>query len=127
VGKENDKKADKMTNKKENVKGKKYDKFAIWSFVFAVIGILSMLLSFIYVSIMGLKTFNGFILFLYSVLVGIVLTIILDLISIILGIISLRRIKNNPNIKGRILALMGLFISSITTIFLIIDFIINKF
>ncbi len=127
MGKENDKKADKMTNKKENVKGKKYDKFAIWSFVFAVIGILSMLLSFIYVSIMGLKTFNGFILFLYSVLVGIVLTIILDLISIILGIISLRRIKNNPNIKGRILALMGLFISSITTIFLIIDFIINKF
>ena len=81
--------------------GKKYDGFAITSFVLSLIGIL-----------MGLIIWP----------INVIVPYVLIIISIILGFVSLSRIKKNKKLYGRIFAYCGIIISILW--FLLLNYII---
>ncbi len=103
----------KMINKNTNTK--KYDKFAIWSFVFAIliftIPVFIALLdkTFLLSEMGGGSVF--FILFFLSPPTSTIL-------SLIFGLISLKRTKKNNKLKGKLLSWAGIIISSLFVLYL---------
>ena len=88
-----------LRHKKEIMK-KKYDGFAIASFVMALITILFPLLIF-------QLSYNNMIKFSFYVF---------PLLSIIFGIASLLKIKKNKNLNGKFLSILGMIISIIVAL-----------
>jgi len=100
-------------------KKRKMDKFAIGSFVLALVPfVLWIILSVIQITIIYAYNINskfGYYLSynIYTIFIVFVLSFILVLLSLALGIISLRRIKNNSLLKGKVVAIVGLIISGL--------------
>src|SRR3989344_8655895 len=98
---------DKMANKQENTNTKKYDKFAIWSFIFGIISaviyliLLNLLISFTYANSQTIDIFGVIIFLIY----------LLGILSIIFGLISTYRIHENKNLKGKMYVILGIVIS----------------
>jgi len=97
-----------MINKEvSEMKGKKYDKFAITSFVFIILGLL---ISFVI----------PILIFYFPVIYLSIILIMSVLVSITFGVISLIRIKRNNKLKGRKFAWAGIIISVLSLLLLII-------
>src|SRR3989344_3198709 len=105
--------------RKMDKKKRKMDKFAIGSFVLALVPfVLWIILSVIQITIIYAYNINskfGYYLSynIYTIFIVFVLSFILVLLSLALGIISLRRIKNNSLLKGKVVAIVGLIISGL--------------
>ena len=84
--------------KQENKKTaeRRYDKFAVASFVLSLIFVM-----FLFIAVMRS----------YPFIFVVVPLFICLLLSIIFGIIGLKRIKKNKNLKGKIFGVIGLIIS----------------
>ena len=104
-----------MKNKK-NLKGKKYSKLAIASFVIGLFILLNFILSIIsfFITFENIANLEYFI-FLFST--GLIIPI--SITSIILGIVALIRIKKNKSLKGKSLAIIGVIIPLLVLIWYI--------
>jgi len=101
--------------------GKKKDNYAKWSLIF---GVVSLGLSFMYLFLLVLLTAAPTAP-LYYILLGYA-AMLSPVISLILGIISLFRIKKNKNLVGKSSAVTGIVISSLILLFYLPGFIINQ-
>ena len=101
-------------NKKE-VKGKKYDGFAIASFVISLFILLGNLLSIIPFFIV-LPEVNSMLIEFLILLSSITFTFFASITSIILGIVALIRIKKNKSLKGKSLAIIGILLTILSFI-----------
>ena len=111
-------------------KKRKMDKFAIGSFVLALVPfVLWIILSVIQITIIYAYNINskfGYYLSynIYTIFIVFVLSFILVLLSLALGIISLRRIKNNSLLNGKAIAIVGIVLSILQiVVYLLILFI----
>ncbi len=108
-----------MVKKEMKNKGKKYDKFAIWSFVFSLISIVVILATFL-INTRSIDSSPAAAISLITLyLVGFVLIIL----SPILGITGLVRINKNK-MKGKGFAWTGIIISFLFLLLLFLLFII---
>ncbi len=116
-----------MANKQDNdknMKVKKYDKFAIWSFVLSLILPFATFTHLIILSLLSwTNRLTYFDIFQTPINIIFPVSYISSLLSIILGIISLTKISNNKNLKGYLFAILGITIP----IFMIMYFIIAFF
>jgi len=97
-------------------KKRKTDKFAIWSFVLALVPLVGIILYIIFSRWTILINQLFFVFFIFPVL--------LPLLSLALGIISLRRIKNNSLLNGKAIAIVGIVLSILQiVVYLLILFI----